>query len=209
MSGKPSPFAYRSRIISRDPRDNSRHRSPNKSSNSNLKPFYGNSKFKPTIRNCSPYLRSSNYQNKLNYNTNNAYTNNSRPQSPYHNRDGNPSRRPFSRNRLTNVRNYINSLLDWEQTEDTNSNTENAETQNVSEEQLLEQQFNDVLLELYQDTQDDYFNCQKENNTLTEEHILSTSCKSNTWVLPLTMYKQQTLDYTKTVSPPHLEIVFF
>ena len=96
MSDKPPPFAYRSRSISRDHRDSSRHRSPNKSSNSNSKPFYGISKFKPPIRNCSPHPRSSNFQNKLNYNTNNTYTNNSRPQSPYHNRDGNRSRRPFS-----------------------------------------------------------------------------------------------------------------
>ena len=28
-------------------------------------------------------------------------------------------------------------------------------------------------------TQDDYFNCQEECNTLTEEYIPSTSCKSN------------------------------
>ena len=64
------------------------------------------------------------------------------------------------------------------------SNTENTETQNVSQEQLLEPQFNDLLLELNQNTQDKYLNCQVEYNTLTEEYIPSTSCKSNVWVLP-------------------------
>ena len=88
------------------------------------------------------------------------------------------------------------------------SYTENTDTQNVSEETLLEQQINDLLLELNQDNQDEYFNCQEEFNTLTEEHILSTSCKSNIWVLPLTIYTQQTLDHTKTISSPHLEIDF-
>ena len=39
------------------------------------------------------------------------------------------------------------------------SNTENTDTPNVSEETLLEQQFNHLLLELNQDTQDEYFNC--------------------------------------------------
>ena len=34
---------------------------------------------------------------------------------------------------------------------------------------LLEQQFNDLLLELNQDTQEEYFNCLEECNTLTEE----------------------------------------
>ena len=104
------------------------------------------------------------------------------------------------------VRNYISSLLDKEQTDDTMSNTE---TQNVSEEQLPEQQFNDLLLELSQDTQDDYFNCQEECNTLTEDYILSTSSKSVIWVSPLTKYTQQTPDHTKTVClPSHLEIGF-
>ena len=91
-----------------------------------------------------------------------------RPQSPYHNRDGNRSRRPFSRTRLGNVRNYINILLVQEQIDDTMSNAKNTETQNVSEEKLLEQQFNDLLLELNQDAQDKYFNCREECNTLTK-----------------------------------------
>ena len=88
------------------------------------------------------------------------------------------------------------------------SHTESTDTQNVSEEIFLEQQFNDLLLELNQDTQDEYFNCQEECNTLTEEYILSTSCKSNIWVLPLTIYTPQTLDPKRTISPPHLEIDF-
>ena len=134
--------------------------------------------------------------------TNNTY-------SLYYNRDGIRSRRPISRNRLRNVRNYINSLLDQEQTDDTMSNTENCETQKVSEEKLLGQQFNDCLCELNQDTQDEYFNCQEECITLTEEYILSTSCKSNIWVLPLTICTQQTLDYRKTFSPAHIENDFF
>ena len=85
-------------------------------------------------------------------------------------------------------------------------NTQNTDTKNVSEKTLLEQPFNDLFLELNQDIQEDYFNCQEESITLTEEYILSTSCKSIIWVLPLTIYTQQTPDHTKTISPPHLEI---
>ena len=48
----------------------------------------------------------------------------------------------------------------------------------------------------------------EECNTLTEEYILFTSCKSNIWLLPLTIYIQQTPDHTKTIWPPHLEIDF-
>ena len=59
------------------------------------------------------------------------------------------------------------------------SNTEKTETQNVSEEQILEQQFNYLLLELNQDTEDKNFNCQEECDTLTEEYIPSTSCESS------------------------------
>ena len=59
--------------------------------------------------------------------------------------------------------------MDQEQTDDTMSITENTDTQKVSEEQHLEQQFNDLLLELNQDAQDNYFNCQEECYTLTEE----------------------------------------
>ena len=38
--------------------------------------------------------------------------------------------------------------------------------------------------------------------------LFSTSCKNNIWVLPLTKYTQQAPDYTKTISPPYLEIDF-
>ena len=63
-------------------------------------------------------------------------------------------------------------------------------------------------MELNQETKDEYFNCQEECNILTEEYTLSTSCKSNIWVLRPTIYTQQTPDHTKTVPPPHLEIDF-
>ena len=36
-------------------------------------------------------------------------------------------------------------------------------------ETLLEQKLNGLLLELNQDTQHEYFNCQEECNTLTED----------------------------------------
>ena len=48
----------------------------------------------------------------------------------------------------------------------------------------------------------------KKNVTLTEDESLSTSCRNNIWVLPLTVYTQQTLDHKRTISPPHLEIEF-
>ena len=44
------------------------------------------------------------------------------------------------------------SLLDQEETDDRTSDTEHMETQPFSEEQLLEHQFNDVVLELNLDT---------------------------------------------------------
>ena len=101
LTGKPLPFSYR--------------RSPHKFPQNNSKPYCGNSNFKPPSRNGSLYP-------KLNFHNN---THNSRPQSPYNNRDGDLPRRPFSRNRLRNVRNYINTLLDQEQTDDTTSHKKN------------------------------------------------------------------------------------
>ena len=196
MTGKPLQFSYRSRSSSREHRNHSRHRSP-KFLQINSKPYYGNSHFKPPRRNGSPYP-TPNLQTKSQYN--------SRPQSPYYNRDGNRSRRQFSQNRLRIVVNYISSILDQEQSDNTMSNTENTDTANVSEETLLEQLFNDLLLELNEDTQDEYFNCHEECNNLTEKYILSTSCKINICVLPLTIYTQKKLDHRKTISPPHLEI---
>ena len=193
MTGKPLPFSYRSRSNSRDHRNNSRHRSSNKFPQSNSKPYYEYSYFKSLSRNGSPYPRS-NFQSNTQHN--------SRTQSPHYNRDGNRG------NRLQNVRNYIYSFLHQEQSDNTTSNTENTETENTSDETLLEQQLNELLLELNNDTQDEYFICQEECYTLTEEYILSTPCKNNIWVLPLTLYTQQTPYYKKTFSPPHLEIDF-
>ena len=103
-------------------------------------------------------------------------------------------------------KNYLNSFLDQEQTDDTTSNTEQTETQNASEERLLERQYNDLLSELNQNTQDKYFKCQMECNTHTGGYIFSTSCKINIWVLSLTLITKQTLDHMNTFSPPHLEI---
>ena len=99
-------------------------------------------------------------------------------------------------------------MLDQEQSDNTTSNTESGDTSNVSKETLLEQQFNHLLLELNQDTQDEYFNCQYKCNTLTEAQILSTFFKNHMRILPLTIYTQQTPDHKKTISPPHLEIYF-
>ena len=96
-------------------------------------------------------------------------------------------------------------MLDQEQSDNTALTTEITDKTNVSEETLLEQQFNVLLLELIQDTQHENFNCQEECTTLTEEYILSISCKNNICVLPLTIYTKQTPDHKKTISPPHLE----
>ena len=48
----------------------------------------------------------------------------------------------------------------------------------------------------------------KRNVIFSQKNTFFASCKSNIWVLPLTIYTQQTLDHTKTISPPHLEIDF-
>ena len=55
----------------------------------------------------------------------------------------------------------------------------------VSDEQILKQQFKDLLLELNQDAEVKHFKWQEKLITLIEERIFSTSCKSNIWVLPL------------------------
>ena len=94
MTGKPLPFSNRSRSNSKEHRNNSRQRIPNKFPQNKSKPYYGNKNFKPPSRNGSPYP-------KPNYQTNSQ--NNSRPQSPHYNRDGNRSQRPFSRNGFRNV----------------------------------------------------------------------------------------------------------
>ena len=105
MTGKPLSILHRSRSSSREQRNHSRQRCPKKFSQNNSKPYYGKINFKQPTRNGSPYLRP-NFQNNSQYN--------SRPQSSHYNRKGNRSRRPFSRYRLRNVRNHINSLLDQE-----------------------------------------------------------------------------------------------
>ena len=92
------------------------------------------------------------------------------------------------KNKVISYRDDIFDLLYQEQMGATTSNTENMETQSVSEEQFLQQQINELLLELYQDTQGEHFNCQEECNTLTEEFIFSISCKSNNCVLLLAIY---------------------
>ena len=48
--------------------------------------------------------------------------------------------------------------------DNTTSNTEIANTQNTSDETLLEQQFKEIFLEWNNDTQGNYFNCQEECN---------------------------------------------
>ena len=103
----------------------------------------------------------------------------------------------------------MNGLLDQEQSDNTTSNTENTDTINVSEETLLEQQYNKLLLELNHDTEDEYFNFQEECNTLTEEYIFCTSCKNNIWVLSLTIYTQQTPDQKKHNLPTASRSRFF
>ena len=112
MKGKPLPFSHRSRSNSRKHRNNSKHRNPNKFSQTGSKQYYGNSNFKPPSRSVSPYPRPSNSENNSNYN--------SRPRSPYYKRDGvRPPRGLFFRNRIRNIRKYINSFLDQAQTDDT------------------------------------------------------------------------------------------
>ena len=131
MTGKQLLFPYRSRSNSKETRGTSRYTSPDRPSSS----IYGNIIFKPTSRTGSPYSP--------------KYI----PQSPKYKRNGNRSQRPLSRNCPRNVRNFINSLLDQEQTGNTASNTEHMETQKVPEEQFIEQHFDDILSALNQDTQ--------------------------------------------------------
>ena len=91
-----------------------------------------------------------------------------------------------------------------QQTDETTSNTEHMEKRSVSQEKLLEQQFHDLLLELKQGKQDEYFFPGRILYSRRRIHSFSTS-QGNIWVLPLPIYTQQTPDYTKPISPPHLE----
>ena len=162
MTGNTLYFRCNSRSSSRENRDTSRLRSPNRTSSSSFKPYYGYSNLKQPSRLDYPYPRLQNFQNnKTNYNNNN-YPSNSRTQSPNYNRDENHPRQPFSRFYLKNLPNCINSLLAREQTDDKTSNNQQTETQNVSKEQVLEQQFNDLLLEHNQDSQNECLWCQEE-----------------------------------------------
>ena len=70
------------------------------------------------------------------------------------------------------ILNHINSLLAKNQKDNSTSNKEGTKTQNNSEKQLLEQQFNDLLLDLNQYAQDEYFICQEECKISTEEYFL-------------------------------------
>ena len=62
MTSKLPPFLYCSRCNSRDNQETSRHRSPNKSSIANSRPYYGNHNSKPPSKTGSPYPRSTNFQ---------------------------------------------------------------------------------------------------------------------------------------------------
>ena len=99
-------------------------------------------------------------------------------------------------------------MLDQGQADDKTSHTEHNRSRNVSRELFLEQQFNDLLLELNQEIQDEYFKCQEECNLLTEKHNFSASCKSKIGALPLRLYTKESSDQTGTISPPHIEIDF-
>ena len=119
MTGKPLSIPYRSRSNSRDNRDTSRHRSPKNHhiQNQNLTLEIAILDHKVGwVHHTQDHQTS---RKKPSYNNNNNYSSNSRPQSPNYNRDGNRSRRLFSHNCLRNVQNYIMSLLDQEQTDDT------------------------------------------------------------------------------------------
>ena len=59
-----------------------------------------------------------------------------------------------------------------------------------------------IIREINQDTQDKKFNCQEECSTQSEEYILPTSSKINIWLLPVTLYTQQT-----TLNPIQLTIL--
>ena len=64
MTGKPLPFSHRSRSNRREHRYNSRHRSPNKFSQSNSQPYYDSSDFRLLSRS---YNRDENRSRKENY----------------------------------------------------------------------------------------------------------------------------------------------
>ena len=65
---------------------------------------------------------------------------------------------------LGSIRSYNNSRIDQEQTEDTTSKNKQTEIQNGSEEQLMEQQGNLLLLKLNQ--------VHKKNILIIRKHII-------------------------------------
>ena len=68
MTGRPLPFSHRSRSNGREHRNHSRHRSQNKFSENNSKPYYENCNFKLPSRNGSPYPRP-NFQTNSQHNS--------------------------------------------------------------------------------------------------------------------------------------------
>ena len=153
MTGKQLPCSDRSRSNNREHRNNSRHRSPNKFSQSHSKSYYGNSNIKPPSRSGSPHPRPPNSQKILTI--------------------------ALDHNHLTIIEMEIvkddqSHVIDFvtSETISTRFQIKNKQTtqcktlkmqiHNVSEETLLEQQFNDLLLELNQDNQDEYFKSQEE-----------------------------------------------
>ena len=48
----------------------------------------------------------------------------------------------------------------------------------------------------------------KKNITFSPKTTFSPCCENSTWVLPLTIYTEQTLDHKRTIFPPHLGIEF-
>ena len=153
MTGKPKPFSDRCRSISGENRDTSQHRSPKKSSYTNCKRYYGNNNLKPRSRSRSSskiftkFSKTTKFSKKPNYNNNNMYSNNSRPQSPNYNRDGKGSRRPVFTQSLQQA--VYETILTHSFTR--KKRTTQCLTQNVSEGQLSEEQFNYLILELNHD----------------------------------------------------------
>ena len=64
MTGKPLPFPYCSRSISRETRGVLQHKSPNRPSFANSKSYYRNSNYKPPGRTGSPYPGPQHFQKK-------------------------------------------------------------------------------------------------------------------------------------------------
>ena len=100
MNGKPLPFPYRSRSNGRELRNPhfelQNHTLETVTLNNQVERDHHTQDYKI-------------FRKKSNYNNNNTYSSNYRPQAHNYNRDKNRSRLIFSRNRLRIVRNFINS----------------------------------------------------------------------------------------------------